>query len=89
MKPSFSKRLLGNPRGQFVIEGILLMIVTVSVLIAGTRYVQEQKWMSKLVSGPWSLIAGMIESGVWEDPSAAKAEHPNQIKRHRSPFPKR
>lgn len=83
-----SKGRLDDSRGQFVIEGILLMIVSVSVLIAGTRYVRDQKWMSKIVSGPWSMVAGMIESGVWADPATAKAQHPNQIGRHRTPNPR-
>ena len=89
MDTSPTKKLLNNSRGQFVIEAVLLMTVTVGLIIFATRKIQEEKWISKLATSQWGKIAGMLESGVWEDPDTAKKMHPNQIDRHRTPFPRK
>lgn len=81
MKTSSRKSLLRNERGQFVIEAVLLMVVSVSFLLFGLRYLKENKTMGTLVSGPWEKTAGMIESGVWKPAPEAAKKHPNQIER--------
>ncbi|MFZ4403609.1 MAG: hypothetical protein ACOYOK_05850 [Pseudobdellovibrionaceae bacterium] len=73
-----------NKSGQFVIEGILLMTVTVSLLIFASRQVRDQQMIAKLVGTPWGKLSGMIEAGVWDAPSAARKKHPNQINRSQS-----
>lgn len=87
MNDSLNARLLRNSRGQFVVEAVLLMIVSVSLIMYASKMAQEKKWMASLVSGPWQKVAGMIEGGVWEDPTAVRAKHPNKVDRHRSPYP--
>lgn len=89
MKNALAKRAIGNSRGQFVIEAVLLMIIGVSILTASTRMIREGKWLNNLVAEPWGKISGMIESGVWQDSSSARSMHPNRIARHRTPFPRR
>lgn len=75
------RRPVLNNKGQFVIETVLMMIVTIGVFLWGTNQLREQKFLAKLISGPWEKVSGMIESGVWEAPESARGLHPNQIKR--------
>jgi hypothetical protein len=65
-------------KGQFVVETVLLMVVTISLFMWGTDQLRSAKVMAKLFSGPWGKISGMTESGVWEEPGAAQKKHPNQ-----------
>lgn len=75
------KKTLANNKGQFVIETVLMMIVTIGFFIWGTNQLREGKFLAKLVGGPWAKVAGMLEAGVWEAPEAARKQHPNQINR--------
>lgn len=70
-----------NHKGQFVIEAVLLMIVTLGLFIWGTNQLREGKYMAKLIEGPWQKVAGMIETGVWNTPEKSRQLHPNQISR--------
>ena len=81
------KKPLLNHRGQFVIEAVLLMVVTVGFFIWGTKQLREGKYLAKLIGGPWQKVAGMIEAGVWETPDKAKKLHPNQLARSNSVKP--
>ncbi|MEK2643777.1 hypothetical protein [Bdellovibrio sp. BCCA] len=72
---------LRNRKGQFVIEGVLLLVVTVSAFLWATNYARDNKFLAKLIAGPWTKISGMIEAGVWEAPDKARKQHPNQIDR--------
>ncbi|MBO9667302.1 MAG: hypothetical protein J7501_10880 [Bdellovibrio sp.] len=74
-------KYLSNQKGQFVIEAVLLMVVMLSIFIASINALKDSKYLSKLVSGPWVTVAGMIESGVWEPADAARKKHPNQFDR--------
>lgn len=72
--------------GQFVIEAILLMSITVAVFVVLTKLIRDQKIATKMVTGPWSKIAGMTEFGVWAQPDAAsKKKHPNSYNRFFTP----
>lgn len=75
------KQTLFNHKGQFVIETVLLMIVTVGFFLWGTNQLREGKFLAKMIGGPWQKVSGMIESGVWAAPETARKQHPNQYKR--------
>lgn len=75
------KSLLKNENGQFVVEAVLLMVLSVGLLILGIRVLREGKILESLVASPWQKVAGMIESGNWEVAEAAAKKHPNQIDR--------
>lgn len=81
MKKSSRKSLLKNERGQFVIEAVLLMVVSVSFLLFALKYLKENKAMGNLVGGPWEKVSGMIESGSWKPADEAAKKHPNQLER--------
>ncbi|MEK6772656.1 MAG: hypothetical protein AABY64_01840 [Bdellovibrionota bacterium] len=68
--------ILNNQKGQFVIEAILLMVLSLGLLMAGTRYLREKKAVQAVVQGPWSRVATMTESGIWAPNT------PQQIRRH-------
>lgn len=72
---------LRNNKGQFVIETVLLMIVSVGFFLWGTNQLREGKFLAKMIGGPWQKVAGMIESGVWSESEAARKLHPNQKNR--------
>jgi len=77
-----------NNRGQFLIEAVLLMFISISLLLFGLRALKENKSMATLVSGPWQKTAGMIESGSWRPAEEAATKHPNQIDRSLSLDPR-
>lgn len=70
-----------NNKGQFVIEAVLLMIVTIGFFLWGTNQLREGKFLAKMIGGPWKKVSGMIESGVWDTPESARKKHPNQTNR--------
>lgn len=72
---------LKNQKGQFLIEAILLMVVTVGLISYASKTLKDKKVVQKLISGNWPKISGMIETGVWAEPSKARSDHPNQIER--------
>lgn len=76
---------LRNQRGQMVIEGLLLMIVIVSIFLVLMRNLQESNLIPGLVTGPWDKIAGMTESGNWNPQSEAQRKHPNNFDRFFTP----
>ncbi|WII73909.1 hypothetical protein QJS83_08475 [Bdellovibrio sp. 22V] len=75
------KRAVSNNKGQFVIETVLMMIVTISVFLWATNQLRESKFLAKMIAGPWQKVSGMIEAGVWDTPDKARQLHPNQIDR--------
>lgn len=73
--------MIRNTSGQIAVEFILISIIIVSLALAIGRGLRQSEYFSKLTAGPWSLLTGMIENGVWEKPQTAKAMHPNYLKR--------
>jgi len=88
MKKSSRKSLLRNDRGQFVIEAVLLMVLSIGLLMLGLRTLRDGNIIGNLISGPWERMAGMIESGSWDPAAAAAKKHPNQVKRSLSLDPR-
>lgn len=82
------KNIVSNNKGQFLIEAVLLMVLMVGLLIAATTKLKESKALAKMINGPWEQVSGMIESGVWDSPDAARKKHPNQINRSLSLDPR-
>jgi hypothetical protein len=85
MKPSLHlKRNLKNQSGQIAVEYILIMVVFVGLFISVKNILISNNSIGAFVQKPWALVAGMIESGVWEDPKKARASHPGLLSRHRT-----
>lgn len=81
-----SVQAIRNKNGQFVIEAVLLMVVAIGIIMAGTKIMREQKLLAKIVAEPWAAVSTMSELGVW--PSAKNQLHPNNFNRVRTPDPK-
>lgn len=88
MKKSSRKSLLKNEHGQFVIEAVLLMVLSIGLLTLGLRTLRDGNILGNLVSGPWERVAGMIESGSWNVAEVSAKKHPNQYNRCLSLSPK-
>lgn len=71
-----------NQRGQFVLEGILLMVVMMAVLGAVVAFFNKNEILSQLIKSPWAAFAGMIENGEWMPVQKGQPIHPNQHGRH-------
>lgn len=77
-------KTIKNQKGQFVIESVLLAVVSLGLFMFMTKQIQESQFLAKLIGEPWGYIAGMSECGVWETPDRAKSNHPNLISTIRS-----
>lgn len=68
---------LRNRRGQFLIETVLMMIVTIGLFVFGMGKLRDAGFLAKLISGPWEKISVMIETGTWETRNVGVTKHPN------------
>ena len=80
----FLKNSLSNNRGQSVLEYVLITFVLIGITIAVKEALVSSGAVTDLVKKPWGRVAGMIESGVWEEPAKARTQHPGHFKRHLS-----
>ena len=78
---------LKNSKGQMTIEAVLLLSIFVAFFTIAQKFIKDQDWFGQLVDGPWILVQGMIENGVWADASTGKSKHPNLFRRRASPEP--
>lgn len=70
-----------HQKGQFVIEAVLLMVVMLSIFIASMNTLREGKYLATLIERPWDEVKGMLECGVWGQPSKACKTLPGQLGR--------
>ena len=73
--------------GQITIEAVLVLTLLVTFVFGSTKVIKDQQFLTKIVSGPWAYMAGMIENGYWAPVSTGLIKHPNQYDRHGSPRP--
>lgn len=62
-----------------------MALITATVFIVASlifKTLRNQDVVSQLVDGPWEIMAGMIENGVWGTPAKTRAVHPNYLGRH-------
>lgn len=67
---------LSSQRGQATTEAILIIVVFVGMATLIANQFKQNEWLSDLVSKPWSILSGMIETGVWVDAKKAKNVSP-------------
>ena len=76
--------MIQNQKGQMVVESLLIMVLSVSLLIVATKFIKDKEVISHLIAGPWDKTASMIESGTWSaNPQIARNMHPNRGTRAR------
>ena len=71
-----------NQSGQMVTEMVLLLTVLVTSTILVANAFKSDETFKKLVSGPWQVLSGMIQNGVWATPANSMHLHPNSYGRH-------
>ncbi len=78
------KNRLKDQGGQIAIEYILLSVIFAGIALGAKNLLVANNTLGSFVQKPWELVAGMIESGVWEEPKKARASHPGLLNRHRT-----
>jgi hypothetical protein len=78
-KPVIKHRNRSSQKGQLAIEGVLILVLLLSLSIFASRYIRDQNLMGKIISEPWSQIAGMMATGNWQAAQSALDEnlHPH------------
>ncbi len=80
------KSTLRNKKGQMTIEAVLLLVIMVAVFTVVHRTISEGEYLSKIVSGPWGYMQGMVANGVWKSGNSNNM-HPNAFDRRATPEP--
>jgi hypothetical protein len=75
---------LRGENGQMTIEMVLLAVVLASVMMTFQNYAVKNGFAATFIEGPWSVVRGMAENGVWMHYKDASAYHPSHIMRHGS-----
>lgn len=70
-----------NNKGQFAIEAVLLTVIFVGAFMAASRFLRDEKFLAKMIAGPWVQLQGMAECGSWGAPSKVCKKHPNNSTR--------
>jgi len=74
--------MVRNQKGQAITEAVLMMVVFLAGTFLVANAFKENELIAGLVKKPWQSIAGMLQNGVWEDPSAGGSKHPSTYMRH-------
>ena len=74
-----------NQKGQFLIEGVLLMVLMTGMMLAFVKIMREGKVLQKIVETPWEKTSGMIEAGTWAPPAEARTKAPYTFDRFFTP----
>lgn len=79
------KRRLSSQSGQVLMEGLLLLVLSLGLLGATLRYLKNDKTLDKLTNAAWAGVAQMAEYGNW--PGGPQPVHPNDSSRVRTLVP--
>ena len=70
---------LKEQSGQMIVESVLIMTMLVGFAYLITSSLRGNEVVSRLVSGPWTNLAGIIQNGAWAPPQASMARHPSDF----------
>lgn len=71
-----------NNKGQMAVEMVLILsMLFIFVTIVSTQF-RSQELVKNIVSGPWKVLSGMLQNGVWATPEDSMIQHPNAYNRH-------
>ena len=74
--------MMKNQRGQFVVEGILIMVVFMGILAMLSSFFNKNEVLKNLVKAPWTNLAGMLQNSEWTSPENGQPMHPGHAGRH-------
>lgn len=66
-----------NQRGQFVIEAVLLLVISLMLFAALIKTFKDHQIIESILVKPWEKVSGMIENGAWGLPNATRRIHPH------------
>lgn len=76
MKRSHHKKIKNSESGQFILEGVLLMILFVGVAMAIKNQFSEKNLIGALAAGPWASVSKMMSDGTWDKTKSEGESHP-------------
>jgi hypothetical protein len=71
-----------NQKGQAVTEAVLILVLLFGFTFAVANYFRNEEVLKKLVKGPFSYMAGMLQNGVWLPADKGAVSHPSGHIRH-------
>lgn len=73
---------LRNQSGQMILEAILIIVMLFAVTGIIASFFRKEEVVKRLISGPWTNLAGMMQNGVWKPAAEGAVSHPNAHGRH-------
>lgn len=67
--------------GQMIIEAVLIMTMLMGFAYIVTSSFRSNETVAKLVSGPWTSLAGVIQNGTWAPAEQNMKSHPSDMDR--------
>lgn len=71
-----------NSRGQAITEAVLIIVVLFGFTFLVANYLKKEEVLKRLITGPFTYLAGMLQNGVWAPPDSGAEMHPSIHFRH-------
>lgn len=72
---------LKEQSGQMIVEAVLIMTMLMGFAYFISSAIRGNEIFSRLVSGPWTNLSGVIQNGVWAPPNTGVKLHPANFDR--------
>ena len=67
--------------GQMIVESVLIMTMLVGFAFFISSYFRSNEIVAKLISSPWTNLAGVIQNGTWAPATQNMRLHPSDMDR--------
>lgn len=71
-----------DQKGQAITEAVLILVMLFAFTFSVASFFKNEEILKKIVTGPFTYLAGMLQNGVWLPPEKGAASHPNRHFRH-------
>lgn len=68
--------------GQMIIEAVLIIALLFAFTAIVASFFRNEEVFKRLITGPWTNLAGMLQNGVWQPPEDGAVAHPSGHGRH-------
>lgn len=65
-----------------ITEAVLIIALLFGFTALVAAKFKDDEFIKKLIQGPWQNMAGMLQNGVWAEPTPGAASHPAGHGRH-------
>ena len=76
MSEAKEKKNKNSQSGQFILEGILLMVLFTGIALMIKNQFTEKTIIGALVAGPWASVQQMMSNGTWDKSKTEGESHP-------------